>query len=110
MGSERVLSFQVLQTNAVFHNVSKGEFAKRDALLAAFNTLDEDKVCRIILEKGIDASSSCFSSLSVHALEVKDRVLKASSRLLSPCPLSVCSAYTASEKCARLPSGRAPWG
>ncbi|PHJ20061.1 rrna metabolism sbds family protein [Cystoisospora suis] len=43
---------EVLQTNAVFHNVSKGEFAKRDALLTAFKTLDEDKICRIILEKG----------------------------------------------------------
>ncbi|PFH34636.1 rRNA metabolism protein, SBDS family protein [Besnoitia besnoiti] len=43
---------EVLQTNAVFHNVSKGEFAKRDALLAVFNTADQEKICRIILDKG----------------------------------------------------------
>ncbi|KFG40985.1 rRNA metabolism protein, SBDS family protein, partial [Toxoplasma gondii GAB2-2007-GAL-DOM2] len=43
---------EVLQTNAVFHNVSKGEFAKRDALLAAFNTVDQDSICKVILDKG----------------------------------------------------------
>ncbi|KEP64779.1 UNVERIFIED_CONTAM: rRNA metabolism protein, SBDS family protein [Hammondia hammondi] len=43
---------EVLQTNAVFHNVSKGEFARRDALLAAFNTVDQDSICKIILDKG----------------------------------------------------------
>nr|CEL66432.1 TPA: zinc finger (C2H2 type) domain-containing protein, putative [Neospora caninum Liverpool] len=43
---------EVLQTNAVFHNVSKGEFAKRDALLAVFNTVDQERICKIILDKG----------------------------------------------------------
>jgi hypothetical protein len=42
----------VLQTNSVFTNVSKGINAKREELIEAFNTDDVDKICREILEKG----------------------------------------------------------
>ncbi|KAE9556738.1 hypothetical protein FO519_000144 [Halicephalobus sp. NKZ332] len=43
---------EVLQTETVFINVSKGQVAKRDDLLAAFATEDQAEICRLILEKG----------------------------------------------------------
>lgn len=43
---------EVLQTHAVFTNVSKGQVAKKDDVLAAFQTEDTTAVCKMILEKG----------------------------------------------------------
>jgi len=43
---------EVLQTQTVFVNVSKGQVAKRDDLLAAFGTEDQLEICKMILEKG----------------------------------------------------------
>eukprot|EP00922_Rhytidocystis_sp_ex-Travisia-forbesii_P060463 GHVS01089611.1.p1 GENE.GHVS01089611.1~~GHVS01089611.1.p1 ORF type:complete len:426 (+),score=51.68 GHVS01089611.1:82-1359(+) len=43
---------EVLQTPKVFHNVSKGEFARKEALLKAFKTEDESVICQRILSKG----------------------------------------------------------
>jgi len=43
---------EVLQTDNVFINVSKGQLAKRDDLLASFGTEDQLEVCKMILEKG----------------------------------------------------------
>uniref|UniRef100_A0A0N5AF37 Ribosome maturation protein SBDS n=1 Tax=Syphacia muris TaxID=451379 RepID=A0A0N5AF37_9BILA len=43
---------EVLQTEAVFSNVSKGQLAKRDDLVSAFGTEDQLEICKIILEKG----------------------------------------------------------
>eukprot|EP00920_Eleutheroschizon_duboscqi_P039973 GHVT01095873.1.p1 GENE.GHVT01095873.1~~GHVT01095873.1.p1 ORF type:complete len:739 (-),score=166.92 GHVT01095873.1:164-2176(-) len=43
---------EVLQSVAVFHNVSKGEFVKKEALIEAFGTNDQEHVCREILNKG----------------------------------------------------------
>lgn len=43
---------EVLQTDRVFTNVSKGLFASSKDLLAAFNSTDQEEVCRIILDKG----------------------------------------------------------
>eukprot|EP00922_Rhytidocystis_sp_ex-Travisia-forbesii_P060461 GHVS01089609.1.p1 GENE.GHVS01089609.1~~GHVS01089609.1.p1 ORF type:complete len:429 (+),score=53.95 GHVS01089609.1:82-1368(+) len=43
---------EVLQTPTVFHNVSKGEFARKEALLKAFGTEDESVICQRILSKG----------------------------------------------------------
>eukprot|EP00922_Rhytidocystis_sp_ex-Travisia-forbesii_P060460 GHVS01089608.1.p1 GENE.GHVS01089608.1~~GHVS01089608.1.p1 ORF type:complete len:429 (+),score=45.83 GHVS01089608.1:82-1368(+) len=43
---------EVLQTPTVFHNVSKGEFAKKEALLQAFGTEDNRLICQRILSKG----------------------------------------------------------
>ena len=36
---------EVLQTNQVFTNVSKGQLAKKDDLVRAYGTDDVDKVC-----------------------------------------------------------------
>ncbi|KAK6739638.1 hypothetical protein RB195_008249 [Necator americanus] len=43
---------EVLQTHTVFSNVSKGQLAKKDELVAAFGTEDQLEICKIILEKG----------------------------------------------------------
>eukprot|EP01123_Difflugia_compressa_P006912 TRINITY_DN1931_c0_g1_i3.p1 TRINITY_DN1931_c0_g1~~TRINITY_DN1931_c0_g1_i3.p1 ORF type:complete len:254 (+),score=50.52 TRINITY_DN1931_c0_g1_i3:155-916(+) len=43
---------EVLQRQAVFTNVSKGELAKLEDIKKAFNTNDQSKVCRIILDSG----------------------------------------------------------
>jgi ribosome maturation protein SDO1 len=50
-GVETDLS-EVLQTDRVFVNVSKGEFANSSDLQKAFDTTDQDEICRIILMKG----------------------------------------------------------
>jgi ribosome maturation protein SDO1 len=42
----------VIQSTNIFSNVSKGSFARRDDLLAAFNTLDSMRILQLILEKG----------------------------------------------------------
>jgi ribosome maturation protein SDO1 len=59
-GLETDLS-EVLQTDRIFTNVSKGQFAATADLLTAFQTTDEEAICHIILEKG--------SSLQVSDLE-----------------------------------------
>lgn len=43
---------EVLQTHSIFLNVSKGQHAKKEDLLKAFNTEDVDVICKEILEKG----------------------------------------------------------
>lgn len=43
---------EVLQTHTVFSNVSKGQAAKKEDLISAFNTDDHTKICLEILEKG----------------------------------------------------------
>ena len=47
-GLEQDLS-EVLQTNRIFTNVSKGEFAKAKDLQKVFGTKDEDEISKIIL-------------------------------------------------------------
>ncbi|PAA91218.1 hypothetical protein BOX15_Mlig032844g1 [Macrostomum lignano] len=43
---------QVLQTEAVFANVSKGEVAKREDMKKAFGTENVSEICQLILNKG----------------------------------------------------------
>jgi len=43
---------EVLQSETVFTNVSKGQVAKRDDLTAAFGTDNQLEICKLILEKG----------------------------------------------------------
>ncbi|KAL9181927.1 hypothetical protein ACHAXT_012270 [Thalassiosira profunda] len=50
-GTETDLS-EVLQTERVFANVSKGQFANTKLLKKCFDTADEEEVCRFILDKG----------------------------------------------------------
>ena len=50
-GLETDLS-EVLQTDRVFTNVSKGQFAKSDDLQKVFHTTNEEDIARVILEKG----------------------------------------------------------
>lgn len=50
-GAEKDLD-EVLQTNTVFVNVSKGQVAKKDDLSNAFGTDDLTEICRQILSKG----------------------------------------------------------
>lgn len=42
---------EVLQTHTVFTNVSKGEVAKRDDLIKAFNTENHDEICVQVIVK-----------------------------------------------------------
>mmetsp|Transcript_40361 Transcript_40361/g.121609 ORF Transcript_40361/g.121609 Transcript_40361/m.121609 type:complete len:466 (-) Transcript_40361:124-1521(-) len=50
-GIETDLS-EVLQTDRVFTNVSKGQFANSSDLRKAFGTTDDEEVCKVILTKG----------------------------------------------------------
>ena len=50
-GLEQDLS-EVFQTERVFTNVSKGEFAKAKDLMKVFGTKDEEEIAKIILQKG----------------------------------------------------------
>jgi ribosome maturation protein SDO1 len=50
-GAEKDLD-NVLQTTAIYLNVSKGIVAKEADMKKAFGTTDEEKICRVILEKG----------------------------------------------------------
>jgi len=43
---------EVLQRTVVYTNVSKGELANKEDILESFETKDQSKVCRIILEQG----------------------------------------------------------
>lgn len=43
---------EVLQTQTVFSNVSKGQVAKRDDLIEAFGMEDQLEICKLILDKG----------------------------------------------------------
>mmetsp|Transcript_13614 Transcript_13614/g.28889 ORF Transcript_13614/g.28889 Transcript_13614/m.28889 type:complete len:463 (+) Transcript_13614:175-1563(+) len=50
-GTETDLS-EVLQTERVFTNVSKGQFANSKTLQKCFDTTNEEEVCRFILDRG----------------------------------------------------------
>ena len=50
-GLETDLS-EVLQTDRIFTNVSKGQFAKSADLQKTFGTRDQEEIAKIILEKG----------------------------------------------------------
>lgn len=50
-GAEKDLD-EVLQTNQVFTNVSKGQLAKKEDLVKAYGTDDHSKICLEILKKG----------------------------------------------------------
>ena len=50
-GAEKDLD-NVLQTTAIYLNVSKGIVAKEADMKKAFGTTDEEKICRVILQKG----------------------------------------------------------
>ena len=39
---------EVLQTHTVFSNVSKGQVAKKDELMAAFGTEDQLEICKLV--------------------------------------------------------------
>jgi ribosome maturation protein SDO1 len=43
---------EVLQTNSVFVNVSKGQVAKKEDLISAFGTDEQTEICKQILTKG----------------------------------------------------------
>lgn len=53
---------EVVQTTTVFANVSKGVLAKREDLKAAFGTVDDEAVCRIILADGDLQVWACLRS------------------------------------------------
>lgn len=50
-GAEKDLD-EVVQTQQIFTNVSKGQFAKKEDLVKAFGTDDEKEICIMILTKG----------------------------------------------------------
>lgn len=40
---------EVLQTHTVFTNVSKGQVAKREDIVASFGTDNQDEICKLVL-------------------------------------------------------------
>uniref|UniRef100_A0A7R9W567 C2H2-type domain-containing protein n=1 Tax=Pseudictyota dubia TaxID=2749911 RepID=A0A7R9W567_9STRA len=67
-GLETDLS-EVLQTDRVFTNVSKGQFANSKDLRKAFGTTDEEEVCRIILTKGQEQISDMERSAQLESTQ-----------------------------------------
>ncbi|KAF8820256.1 rRna metabolism protein, SBDS family protein [Cardiosporidium cionae] len=43
---------EVLQSHTIFHNVSKGEYAKKETLMKVFKTTNATDICKRILDKG----------------------------------------------------------
>jgi len=43
---------EVLQTHTIFTNVSKGQVAKKEDLIAAFGKDEQTEICKLILDKG----------------------------------------------------------
>lgn len=43
---------EVLQSHTVFSNVSKGQVAKKEELIAAFGNSDQTEICKDILANG----------------------------------------------------------
>ena len=50
---------EVLQSHTVFLNVSKGEVAKKDVLVKAFEMEDQTEICKMILAKEPLLPSGC---------------------------------------------------
>eukprot|EP00918_Siedleckia_nematoides_P034364 GHVU01074716.1.p1 GENE.GHVU01074716.1~~GHVU01074716.1.p1 ORF type:complete len:353 (-),score=39.16 GHVU01074716.1:2483-3541(-) len=71
---------EVLQIKKVFRNVSKGQLAKREDIIKAFDGMDEIDICRIILEHGAAQVSGLERDTALDAL-LKDVSTIVSSRL-----------------------------
>ena len=82
-----------MQTHSVFVNVSKGQFAKKEDLLKAFNTEDITEVCKEILAKGElqvsdkERSSQLDSLFKDIATNVADKCVNPESK--RPYPVSM---------------------
>jgi len=92
-GLETDLS-EVLQTDRIFVNVEKGQFARSQDLQKAFGTKDQEQIARIILERG--------KSVQVSELErdqlLKDALMQISNWIASHCVHSVTKRpYTANQ-------------
>ena len=66
----------MLQTTAVFTNVSKGILAKHEDLADVFGTQDEEQICIRILNEGDYQAKPCFTDM-VHAQAPLECVQKA---------------------------------
>jgi hypothetical protein len=68
----------VLQTTNIFANVGKGINAKKEDLMEAFGTTDEEKICLEILTKG-EMQVNDSELLLVCILVICSRLLKTAS-------------------------------
>jgi len=48
---------EVLQTHSVFTNVSKGQVAKREDLVAAFGNDNQDEICKLVISPSLSAKN-----------------------------------------------------
>jgi len=90
--NNKVLSFragvetdlgEVLQSDFVFSNVGKGEFAKADNLKKAFGTTDFKEVAKVILEKG-DIQVSAKERAAASEAMLRDIATIVSSKCVNP--------------------------
>lgn len=68
---------EVLQTHTVFSNVSKGQAAKKEDLISAFNTDDQTKICLEVCFSSFHLLCSkrmfCLKILEKGELQVSDK-------------------------------------
>ena len=81
-GTETDLS-EVLQTERVFTNVSKGQFANTKTLQECFDTTDELAVCRFILDKG-DVQISDQERAAQHESTIREVASMISEKCVHP--------------------------
>lgn len=81
-GTETDLS-EVLQTERVFTNVSKGQFANTKILQQCFETSDELTVCRFILDKG-DVQISDQERAAQHESTIREVASMISEKCVHP--------------------------
>lgn len=84
---------EVLQTQNVFTNVSKGEFAKKEDLVKCFGHDDVEKICKQILDKGElqisekERSNQLESALKDVATIVSEKCINSETK--RPFPVSI---------------------
>lgn len=74
---------EVLQTHTIFTNVSKGQVAKKEDLMKAFETEDQTEICKQILAKGELQVSDKERHLALESM-FKDIATTVASKCINP--------------------------
>ncbi|TGZ39019.1 ribosome maturation protein SBDS [Temnothorax longispinosus] len=74
---------EVLQTHTIFTNVSKGQVAKKEELVKAFETEDQTEICKQILAKGELQVSDKERHLALESM-FKDIATTVASKCINP--------------------------
>ncbi|XP_024876497.1 ribosome maturation protein SBDS [Temnothorax curvispinosus] len=74
---------EVLQTHTIFTNVSKGQVAKKEDLVKAFETEDQTEICKQILAKGELQVSDKERHLALESM-FKDIATTVASKCINP--------------------------